>query len=67
MMGTPVRTAYAGWLEYGGPSRTSSRPPNRKFIKKGRVIMPVLAENREEIWKATDEVIEKLSDIIMRS
>lgn len=65
VMGTPKRTAYAGWWEYGGPSRTSSRPPNRKFIKKGRAIMPVVAESREEIFKATEEVIDRLSNIIM--
>lgn len=65
VLGTPVRVAYAGWWEFGGPSLRSNRPPNRKFIKEGRVLYPTLVESRAEIQAATELVVNNLARMIM--
>lgn len=65
VLGTPVRTAYAGWWEYGGPAHKSSRPPNREWIKEGRSLIPALTESRSEIQEATEYVVRMLSLAIM--
>lgn len=67
VLGTPVRTAYAGWWEYGGPSAKSFAPPNREFIKEGRSLMPALAESRTEVQEATEFVVRTLSLMIMNA
>lgn len=65
VLGTPVRTPYAGWWEFGGPKAASKRPPNREYIKEGRVLYPTLAENREKIQEATELVVEALAQLII--
>lgn len=65
VLGTPKRTAYAGWWEFGGPRRPSRRPPNRDFIKQGRTLYPTLAESRPEIQAQTEWVVEQLAMIAM--
>lgn len=60
-VGTPVRVPYAGWWIFGGPKYKSNRPPNRRYIKEGRVIYPVLAENTQEIYLLTEQVIARLA------
>ena len=65
VLGTPVRVAYAGWWEFGGPRAKSRRPPNREYIKEGRVLYPTLVESREEIQAATELVVSQLARIIM--
>lgn len=65
VLGTPVRVAYAGWWEFGGPLAKSRRPPNRKFIKEGRVLYPTLVESRVEIQAATELVVSQLARLIM--
>lgn len=63
-LGTNSRTPYAGWWEFGGPRANSHRPPNREFKKDGRSLYPTLAENTQEIYILTEEVIQKLWKLI---
>lgn len=64
VLGTPVRTPYGGWWEYGGPRHRTNRPPNRTYIKEGRALYPTLAENTDEIWLLTERVITHLVNTI---
>jgi hypothetical protein len=65
VLGTPVRIAYGGWWEFGGPRAKSRRPPNREYIKEGRVLYPTLVEERDEIQAATEAVVNALAQIII--
>lgn len=65
VLGTPIRTAYAGWWEFGGPKRKSRRPPNRDYVKEGRSLYPSLADAREEIQATTEKVVAALAQLII--
>lgn len=64
VLGTPVRRAYAGWWEFGGPRARSHRPPNRPFVKSGRSLYPSLADARPAIQAKTELIVQRLADII---
>lgn len=66
--GTPKRTPYAGWWEFGGPSRKSNRPPNRQFIKEGRVLYPSWQdpEVQAQVVESLEMVLQGLVDFIDR-
>lgn len=66
--GSPKRIPYAGWWEFGGPKRKSSRPPNRAMVKDGRVLFPAwkdpgvqaaVVENMELVLQALVRFIER--------
>lgn len=66
--GTETRIPYAGWWEFGGPTRRSNRPPNRPFVKEGRVLYPAAKSPRvqEEIIRDMELVLTALVEFISR-
>lgn len=57
--GTESRIPYAGWWEFGGPSRKSNRPPNREFRKEGRVLYPALKSPQVQA-----DIVESMNDVL---
>jgi hypothetical protein len=66
--GSETRIPYAGWWEFGGPSRPSNRPPNRPFRREGRVLYPTLksAPVQEAIVRDMELVLRALVEFIER-
>lgn len=54
------KAPYAGWWEFGGPRAKTNRPPNRAFVKEGRVLFKVAKRKEAELVEAITVVIARL-------
>lgn len=58
------KAPYAGWWEFGGPRANSNRPPNRRFIKSGRVLLPTVKRKQPEIVAAVELAMDEIAKMI---
>lgn len=62
--GTPSRVPYAGWWEFGGPSYPSRRPPNRTYMKEGRVLYPSFYKVQDKIQETMEWVLNEIAKVL---
>ena len=61
-MGTPIRTAYAGWIEFGGnKANKGGRPSSRPFVRSGRYLYPSYLARRTQVGAKAEEVLAALA------
>lgn len=61
---TDNKVPFAGWWEFGGPRHKSNRPPNRRFVKKGRVLFPTVKKHEYRILRAVEQAMHELAKMI---
>lgn len=61
-MGTAARTAYAGWIEFGGNKKNKGgKPSARPFVRQGRYLYPAYLAKRSTVVARAEEVIAALA------